>query len=64
MKTLNKFNSFIGLTKKEKQEKLDEIEENYETNVSEHGLNVIFVYLQILEKSKLKEQNFLIKISH
>ena len=61
LKTLNKFNSFIGLTKKEKQEKLDEIEENYETNVSEYGLNVIFVYLQILEKSKLKEQNFLIK---
>ena len=61
VKTLNKRNSFIGLTKKEKQEKLDEIEENYETNISEFGLNVIFVYLQILEKSKLKEQNFLIK---
>jgi hypothetical protein len=55
VKTLNKFNSFIGLTKKEKQEKLDEIEKNYETNISEYGLNVIFVYLQILEKSKFKK---------
>ena len=51
VKTLNKRNSFIGLTKKEKQEKLDEIEENYETNISEFGLNVIFVYtLSILLK--------------
>ena len=61
VKILNKFNSFIGLTKKEKQEKLDVLEENYTTNISEDGLNIISVYLQLLENSNFKDQKFLIK---
>ena len=66
-KELHRFNEFVGMPKKEKEERLNLIEENYETQISEYGLNVLFVYLQLAAKSNIKVDNsligdFLIKI--
>ena len=36
------------------------IEENYETQISEEGLNVLFVYLELAAKSNIKVDNSLI----
>ena len=59
-KQLHRFNEFVGMPKKEKEERLNLIEENYETQISEEGLNVLFVYLELAGKSNIKVDNSLI----
>ena len=66
-KQLYRSNEFVLLSKKEKNEELKLMEENYETEISEYGLNVLFVYLELAQKSNIKVDSsligdFLIKI--
>ena len=60
-KFLHKANAFVGLSKKAKHEALDELEENYKTEISESGLNVVSMYLKLSEHCNFKVDPSLIK---
>ena len=60
-KLLHKANAYVGLSKKEKQKELDALEENYKTEISESGLNVICMYLKLSEHCNFNVDSSLLK---